>query len=274
VLAKDLSRESIFAALRQRHHYATTGTRAYLSTKVNFNQPASLYNDDPNMGGTVCAQVTEAMMGDILSCKEETVSFEIEVSAGAPIERIEIRNRTQVLETWRPYGEADLGSRIRIIWEGSEYRGRGRQTVWDGQASFQGNEVLSFQSINMWNLDKQIHQPGKNELTWKALTTGGFGGADIMLKEPKAGTVHIKTPLIDASIHIQDIGLKDIVLSTGGGIQRQARLFRLPNDNPTRSTKIKQTIQRNRVTEDALYVCVTLEDGHFIWSSPIYLLND
>ena len=95
-----------------------------------------------------------------------------------------------------------------------------------------------------------------------------------MLKDPKAGAVHLKTPLIDTSINIQDIGLQDIVLSTGGGIQRQARIFRLPNDNSTRSAKIKHTIQRNRITEDALYVCVTLEDGHFIWSSPIYLLND
>ena len=95
-----------------------------------------------------------------------------------------------------------------------------------------------------------------------------------MLKDPKAGAVHLKTPLIDTSINIQDIGLEDIVLSTGGGIQRQARVFRLPNENSTLTAKIKHSIQRNRITEDALYVRVTLEDGHFIWSSPIYLLND
>ena len=64
------------------------------------------------------------------------------------------------------------------------------------------------------------------------------------------------------------------MLSTGGGIQRQARVFRLPNENSTLTAKIKHSIQRNRITEDALYVRVTLEDGHFIWSSPIYLLND
>jgi hypothetical protein len=95
-----------------------------------------------------------------------------------------------------------------------------------------------------------------------------------VLKDPKAGAIHLKTPLIDASINIQDIGLEDIVLSTGGGIQRQARVFRLPDENSTRSVKIKHGIKRNSITEDALYVCVTLEDGHFIWSSPIYLLND
>jgi hypothetical protein len=57
-------------------------------------------------------------------------------------------------------------------------------------------------------------------------------------------------------------------------IGKSKKVFRLPNDNATRSAKIKHAIQRNRITEDALYVRVTLEDGHFIWSSPIYLLND
>ena len=35
--------------------------------------------------------------------------------------------------------EADLGRRIRVIWEGSEYRGRGRETVWDGHAELSDN---------------------------------------------------------------------------------------------------------------------------------------
>ena len=43
-------------------------------------------------------------------------------------ERMEIRNRMEVLETVRPYAASELGRRIRVIWEGSEYRGRGRQT--------------------------------------------------------------------------------------------------------------------------------------------------
>jgi len=274
LLAKDLTRASIFEALRQRHHYATTGTRAYLSTQVRFHAPADLYNDDPHMGGKVTASVQEAMMGDIVWCSDDTVDFEIDVSAGAPIERIEIRNRTQVIETWRPYAQEELGSRIRIIWEGSEYRGRGRQTVWDGEATFIDNEVTSFESINMWNLDKQIQQIDKNKLTWKALTTGGFGGADITLKNKSSGQLHLKTPLFDRTIDIKDIGLQDLVLPTGGGIKRQARVFRLPDENQTYQAKIKRRIQRNRTQEDALFVCITLEDGPFIWSSPTYLLND
>ena len=63
----------------------------------------------------------------------------VEALASAPIERLEIRNGLDVLETWRPYDEAALGRRIRVIWEGSEYRGRGRQTIWDGGCTLTGN---------------------------------------------------------------------------------------------------------------------------------------
>jgi hypothetical protein len=273
LLATDLSRDALFEALRQRHHYATTGTRLHLDTRVRFDRPARLYGEDPNMGGKVAGDVSEAMMGDIVQSNDDTVTFEINVSAGAPIERIEIRNRTEVLETWRPYQPEQLGRRMRIIWEGSEYRGRGRQSVWDGSATVEGNAFRSFSSINLWNIDKTIRQPAPGILTWQALTTGGFGGADIFLEDARAGTLKLDTALLQSELKIADIGLEDIVLGTGGGIKRQLRVFRLPDRNPTAATRITRRIRRNVTAEDALYVCVTLEDGHLAWSSPTYLLR-
>lgn len=273
LLATDLSRDALFEALRRRHHYATTGTRLHLDTRVRFDRPARLYGEDPNMGGKVAGDVSEAMMGDIVQSNEDTVTFEIDVSAGAPIERIEIRNRTEVLETWRPYQPEQLGRRMRIIWEGSEYRGRGRQSVWDGSATVEGNAFRSFSSINLWNIDKTIRQTAPGVLTWQALTTGGFGGADIFLEDARAGTLKLDTALLQAELKIADIGLEDIVLGTGGGIKRQLRVFRLPDLNPTAATRITRRIRRNTAAEDALYVCVTLEDGHLAWSSPTYLLR-
>ena len=73
-------------------------------------------------------------MGDILRSDDATVEFTIEALASAPIERFEIRNGLDVLETWRSYDKAALGRRIRVIWQGSEYRGRGRQTIWEADA--------------------------------------------------------------------------------------------------------------------------------------------
>ena len=273
LLATDLSRDALFEALRRRHHYATTGTRVHLDTRVRFERPARLYGDDPNMGGTVTGAATEAMMGDILQSDDETVTFEIDVSAGVPIERIEIRNRTEVLETWRPYTQEQLGRRIRVIWEGSEYRGRGRQSLWDGSATLTGNSFESFKPINLWNIDKTIRQTAPETLAWQALTTGGFGGADILLKDPRGGTLSLDTTLVKASLNVADIGLHDTVLATGAGIKRQMRIFRLPDENPACSAKLSRRIQRSAAREDALYVCITLEDGHLVWSSPIYLLR-
>lgn len=271
LLARELTRDGLFDALRRRHHYATTGCRAHLDVRLRFDHPAERFDDDPQLGGRVCERVASARMGDILRCTDDAVTLEIDLATQAPIERIEIRNRMQVLETWRPYGAADLGRRLRIIWEGSEYRGRGRQSVWDGSATLDGNAFERFRPINLWNLDKQVRQAAPQTLTWTALTTGGFGGADAVLADANAGMLSIDTGLVKARRRVDEIGLDDIVLDSGGGIARRMRLFRLPDRNDACNARFTRRIAR-RGTEDALYVCITLEDGHRIWSSPTYLL--
>jgi hypothetical protein len=273
LLAPELTRDGLFEALRKRHHYATTGCRAHLDVRVRFDAPAELFGDDPAMGGQVAGRVSAARMGDILRTGADDVTLEIDVATQAPIERIEIRNRMQVLETWRPYAEADLGRRMRIIWEGSEYRGRGRQSVWDGTATLAGNRIAAFAPINLWNIDKPLRQTGPQQLAWSALTTGGFGGADVMLEQARAGTLAIDTALVKAQVPLDALGLEDHVLETGGGIQRRMRLFLLPDRNDTRKARLTRRIDRLAAGEDALYVCITLEDGHRIWSSPTYLLR-
>ncbi|MBV8168935.1 MAG: DUF3604 domain-containing protein, partial [Alphaproteobacteria bacterium] len=272
LLAKDLSRPAILDALRKRHHYATTGCRAVLDVAVLFGREAKRYGDDPQMGGTVAGTTRRAMMGDILATDEDAVTVVVDLVGSAPIERLELRNRMDVLETVRPYGAEKLGRRIRVIWEGSEYRGRGRQTVWDGSATFEGNGVARIAPINLWNLDKELKQRSAKRLEWQALTTGGFGGFDAWLDEPRAGTLTIDTALVKATIDIASIGLEDQVFEAGG-IKRRIRVFRLPDENPARALRLERRVSRRAVGDDALYVCATQEDGHLIWSSPIYLIR-
>jgi hypothetical protein len=64
------------------------------------------------------------------------------------------------------------------------------------------------------------------------------------------------------------------LLESRGGIARRMRLFRMPDTNTVHNAKFSRRIERARAgADDALYICVTLEDGHRIWSSPIYLLS-
>jgi hypothetical protein len=272
LLAEELTRAGLFDALRRRHHYATTGCRMLLDVRAEFSTEAQLFASDPNLGPTSWTPARTAMMGDILRSDDAAVEFAVEAMASAPIERIEIRNGLEVLETWRPFDEAALNHRIRVIWEGSEYRGRGRQTIWDGSCTLDGNIFERISPINLWNLDKKLVQTGPGSLVWSALTTGGFGGFDAWLAEPRAGVLRIDTPLVKGELAIADIGLEDRAFEAGG-IERRIRVFRLPDENPHRRLRLTRCIPLRTRGDNALYVCLTQEDGHLIWSSPIYVFR-
>jgi len=272
VLAPEFNRAGIMQGLKQRHHYGTTGSRVILDTRVNFDTPAEMFSDDPNLGNVSSAMVTQAMMGDILRCGDGEVEFTIDVHSPSPIERIDIRNGLETLEVFRPYGESDLGSRIRVLWEGSEYRGRGRETIWDGYAEISENSFESVEAINRYNLDKQFELSAANRLDWQALTTGGFGGFDAILEDPESGVLKINTDLVKEEIAIADIG-RDELIFANGGIDRRIRVFRLPDENPHYSAKLNRRIKLVNDCDNALYVRVTTEDGHFTWSSPVYIFR-
>jgi hypothetical protein len=272
LLATGLTRQALFDALRKRHHYATTGCRMILDTRVNFDADAELFADDPNLGPCASSNARTAMMGDIVRSSAKHVTFTLEAVASAPLERIEIRNRLKTLETFRPFDQKSLGRRIRVIWEGSEYRGRGRQTVWDGGCTLTGNSFEKVAPINFWNLDKKLAQTAPGELKWAALTTGGFGGFDAWLSDPNAGTLKIDTALIKTEIKVADIGLNDLVFANGG-IKRQICVFRMPDENTHCRARIERRIALAEDGDNALYVCITQEDGHLIWSSPIYIFK-
>lgn len=272
LLAPSFSRAGFMDALRKRHHYGTTGSRVILDTRVIFDQPAALYSDDPDLGGTTCREVNEAMMGDILRSSEKSVTFRIDVHGPSPIERIDIRNGLETLEVFRPYQEEDLGRRIRILWEGSEYRGRGRETIWDGCAELNGNSFDNLLPVNRYNPDKRFEQTAPGRLEWEALTTGGFGGFDAVLSDPMAGSLKIDTALVKEEIAIKDIGRDELVFANGG-IDRRIRIFRLPDENPHYATTLERRIELADDRDNALYVRITHEDGHFVWSSPIYITS-
>jgi len=272
VLAPAFTRAGIMQGLRQRHHYGTTGNRVILDTRVCFSNPAELFADDPRLGDVSSTPSHSAIMGDILRTADDKVTFSIDVSSAAGIERIDIRNGLETLEVYRPYSEADLGRRIRVIWEGSEYRGRGRETIWDGYAELTDNSFESLTPINRYNLDKRFEQTAPGRIDWNALTTGGFGGFEAMLTDPDSGSLIINTALIQQEIKVEDIGHEELIFENGG-IERRIRVFRLPDHNPHNAIKIEREIKLVNEHDNALYVRVTHEDGHYSWSSPIYLFR-
>ncbi|MCP5374082.1 MAG: DUF3604 domain-containing protein [Hyphomicrobiales bacterium] len=272
-LTDDLSRDGIFDCLRRRHTYGTTGCRLHLDVRARMAGGGTLFDRDPNVfPDTASKPVSEVMMGDIVRTGDGSVDLVIEVSAGAPIERIEVRNGSQVLETLRPYDAGDLGPRVRVVWSGAEYRGRGRQTSWKGSATFAGATVDRIAKINAWNHERLLEKTGPHTVEWDALTTGNFGGFDAWLDEGDGGRLDIATNHGDLSLDLAEVGLEDQVMEAGG-LERRVRVFRLPVENPHRAMARTVAVPLKPEGDNPIWVCVTTEDGFQAWSSPIFLFR-
>jgi hypothetical protein len=244
----------------------------HLDVQARFEAGATLYHDDPALGAADGQAAEQAMMGDIVHLPRGPVRLRIEAAAAVPIERLDIFNGLDHIETVRPYGREELGNRIRVVWEGAEYRGRFRQVIWDGTATLSDNRILDARPINFFNLDKTLEQIGETALEWRALTTGNLGGMDIWLADPYAGTLKLETAPVKCGVPIEEIGLEDEVVEAGG-LGRKVRFFRLPAENPHRRMAVERTIDIKPEGDNPIFVRLTQEDGHVAWSSPIYLFR-
>ncbi|MCI5078114.1 DUF3604 domain-containing protein [Oricola sp.] len=274
--ASELSRPALLDCMRKRHHYGTTGGpngRIAIDLSAHFESQAEIYHDDPALGPSQALSGTSAMMGDIVKLPQGDAELAVTVDAASPIERIDVFNGLALVETIRPFGEDDLGARIRLHWEGAEYRGRFREVIWDGGAELTGNTIAHATPINFFNRDKTLDQVGDDRVAWKALTTGNFGGADLRLSDPQAGSISVSTPLVSFDMPIAEIGYEDVVHDASGELPRFFKLFRLPDDNPHLSMSVRRRVSIDAGKDNPIYVRVTLEDGTRAWTSPIYIFR-
>jgi len=272
-LTDRLDRSAIFEAMRRRHHYGTTGCRTFIDLAVSLPGGGTLFERNPDaVPDTPTHQVTSAMMGDIVRTSADTATLSFEVAAHAGIERIEIRNGTEVLETVRPYAADDLGDRIRVLWSGAEYRGRGRNTVWRGRARLTDATIKRFETINLWNPERLFERRGSNAIVWDTITTGNFMGFDAWLAADAAGQLEITTNHGDLVLDLDRIGLDDTILEAGG-LARQLKVFRLPAERLARSVKVERQIPLATAGDNPVWIAVTTEDGYQAWTSPVYLFH-
>ena len=270
-LMPELSRQAWFDCLRKRRHYGTTGARMILSLRASFSGPVTVFDDDPNLGLADRRHRTSAMMGDIVETSLDAVRMHVDVVTSAPIERIEVRNGMRSVEVVRPAArEAAQGSCIRVIWEGAEYRGRFRQTVWDGQARFEDNQIVAARPINFFNPDKSLDRVGRDGLRWRSGTTGNFAGFDAVVADPQCGNLRFHTELVEFAIPLREVGVEDRAFEAGK-LDRRVRVFRMPETNPHRTCRFESTVALAAGRDNPVYVVVTQDDGHRAWSSPIWV---
>jgi hypothetical protein len=244
-----------------------------MDVAVKFDKEATVYERDPKVfPESKFFSSSEVMMGDIVQTSEKEALLKLHVLAHSPIERIEIRNGTEVLEIFRPYNSNDLGNRIRVIWSGAEYRGRGRQSSWTGRSVFKECRIERLAKINAWNHERRLERCSKDTVEWDAITTGNFGGFDVWLDEADDAELNLTCNRGEIQVPLNSIGLEDTVLEAGG-LERRIRVFRLPSENPHREVQHHLVIPLKPSGDNPLWICVTTEDGFQAWSSPVFVFN-
>jgi hypothetical protein len=273
-LADRLDRDAIFESMRRRRHYATTGNRAIVEISCRTHSGATSFERDPALDKNARDISTNAfLMGDIGRVSDEFVDLSVDIVGSTPIERLDIFDGLDLIETIRPYRESDLGARVRLVYEGAECRGRARAVVWDGSLRLSGNRIKRAQAINNWNLDRGIREQDETSLSWTAVTTGNMGAIDLWLEDGASGTLSFKTAPMTAEIDIREIGVAPRLYDCGG-LGRAIRLQKLPESMTERRIHLQRRVPIRRKGDTRIYIHAQQEDGHRIWSSPIYLFRE
>ncbi|MEJ6388742.1 DUF3604 domain-containing protein [Gymnodinialimonas ulvae] len=270
-LLPSLTRDDLFEEFRRRHHYATTGTRLFLSADMAFDAPAQVYTRNPDFEPNAFVWQSTAIMGDIVRTDTSTAQISVEVSATSPVERVQLFDGTRLLETVQPFDEAEIGARVRIICKGQETRGRGRLVKWTGQARLTGACATRIAAVNYYNPDKQPQLTAPDQIDWVTVTTGGFSAIDVWLAQVEAGAeIKVETNLGTLRLALSDIGVDPVVLDCGG-IDKTLSVQRLPDVLDQTTLSLTRSVDLPTVGERAIFARVSLEDGHVAWSSPIYI---
>ena len=198
----------------------------------------------------------------------------VEVIGTAPIERVDVLCGMRLMDSVRPYTTGDLGSRIRVLWEGAEYRGRGRETLWQGRLTVSDNRIARVEAVNFLNPERKVREVKLGlELAWNSVSTGNRAGIDVWLEDPRRGKLSIETNIVAGEVALTGLG-DDTVTFDAGGLGRKLSVYRLPEVEWPRRLKFERVVARPTGPADLpVYVRVSQADGHQAWSSPIYLID-
>jgi hypothetical protein len=268
----ELTRDALFEALRRRRHYGTTGTRLFLDLRATFERPVTGFPEDPQLARGKEFSVREALMGDIIRPGSVPMRLAAEVIGTAPIECLDVLHGAKVVQTARPFAPSELGRRVRVTWQGAEYRGRGRETMWQGKLTLVDNRFARCAAVNFLNPERKVVEtsPG-TALTWTSVTTGNLAGIDLWLDEARRGRLRLDTNVVSGEVDLATLA-DDTVAFDGGGLGRRIAVYRLPEEDWSRRLAIDHVATFPGGVDLPVYVRVTQSDGHQAWSSPIYLI--
>lgn len=248
ILAEELTRASVFEALKKRRCYGTSGPRIDLSFELD-GEP----------------------MGSDLSARE-TVHVSARVRGTAPIEALVLYRGREAIHVLRPEAFADLSGskRIRLVWGGARIRGRGRRATWDGSIEVEGANIVEAKAFSFDSPNDGILEQTPSRLTFRSRTTGDLDGIDLWLDQADTGKVSFRSGVGDLEVDLGELGGEPVEKSLGG-LDLRASIARYPEAPSQRELALELDVTIPAATTTPIFVKAIQTDGHLAWASPVYI---
>jgi hypothetical protein len=249
VLAQSLTRDAIFAALKQRRCYGTTGARILLSFSAN-----------------------DAPMGSLLNGIDGPLRFAAHAVGANSLDRLLLfRDRELIHEVTSPAFQDVMDSHwVRLTWQGSRIRGRGRRVTWDGDIELQGTTLHEARPHAFDSPGDGLSQITPRGMHFTSKTTGDIDGVDLHLADSHAGRILFRSAVGSWEIDLADLSDQPQVRSFGG-VDMAATVRRYPAMNHTLELQLSGNWSSPPGRQSAWYVKAIQSDGHTAWSSPIFV---
>lgn len=252
IITKELTRKSVFEALKKRHCYATTGSRIFLDVKCEKDKQI------------------RAIMGDIIKFENNLILL-INCIGTYNIDRIEIYNLNKLVYSYyQPIN--DKKQAIKIIWCGSNSKGRSRSTIWKGSVKFYNNKILNIKKINFFN-PRDLLLKNDGQINWQSLTSGFTQGLILQLKNNK-GKLCLNLNDKNCDFEISQLSQIPFIIKINNLDARlEINKTNFVENRQLYFANIKVNIENLMINKgrNPIFIKVIQNDGYIAWSSPIYI---
>lgn len=251
IYARELTREGLFAALRARHTYATTGERIWLHV-------------DTGEG---------AMMGDIVRT-ETAPLIRVQAAGTKPIERVDIMRNQEVAYAYPVFGpEAYRADLIRLEWGGARVKGRGRHSNWHGSVTAEGALIENAEAFAFDHPLQGIVYWDSTTVKWRSTTSGDHDGIVLQLADASPEAIlRFETELATMAVPIA--ALRDgPVRQECGGVDQYCQISLQPAVAGPMAVDFRWQDPAPVGGRNAYWIRLVQQDGEMAWSSPIYVYS-
>ncbi len=248
ILAEELTRASVWEALRARRTYATTGERMYLSFAADGHGMGEEYRT------------------------AEAPEFVADVIGTAPLHSVQIMNGDRVAYEHPVVDSGDLDPAVlRVAWSGAHSTSRGREANWNGGLHIEGGEFLSAREFAFDHPGQRLVESGREQLRWTSTTSGDVDGLLVSVRADDDAVVTFTSAPCSFSFSLGDVRGGGQIVQRAGGVEQAVQVSLAPRESGPRRVQFAASDPEPHSGVNAYYLRVMQEDGEMAWSSPVYV---